>query len=73
MRETSANQSQRKRMKQIKVTIDELGQSTVEANGFKGKKCDVASVIGDAIGKVESKKIKPEYHQQVQQTQRIGG
>jgi hypothetical protein len=60
-------------MKQIKVTIDENGQATVEADGFKGKQCDVASAIGDAIGSTKSKKLKQEYHQQVQQSQHIGG
>lgn len=60
-------------MKQIKVTITDDAAVTVEASGFKGKQCDVASAIEQALGSTKSRKLKPEYHQPVAATQQIGG
>lgn len=60
-------------MKQIKVTITEDAAVTVDATGFKGKQCEVASAIEQALGSTKARKLKPEYHQPVVFTQQIGG
>lgn len=48
-------------MKKIKITVDRDGNATVEAFGFKGRSCLAATkAIEDALGKVKSRKEKPE-------------
>lgn len=49
-------------MKQIKITIDELGQIEIEAAGFKGKACEAATdAMIKALGVPVCTKKKPEY------------
>lgn len=61
-------------MKQIIVTIEEDGKSTVEAQCFKGKTCqDATKEIESALGSVTATKIKPEYHQKAAIHQKIKG
>ena len=50
---------------QIIITIDADGSTNVETKGFVGKTCkDASRFIEDALGKVQSDQLKPEYHQQ---------
>lgn len=53
--------------KEIIVTIDQLGNSTVEAVGFKGKGCtDATAAIEAALsggGGTVDRKMKPEFNQ----------
>ena len=60
-------------MKQeIIVTINPDGSTSVETKGYVGKSCkDASKFIEDALGKVESDKLKPEYHQQATSGNRI--
>lgn len=60
-------------MKQIKVIIEEDARVSVDAVGFKGKQCEVASVIEQALGSTKSRKLKMEYHQSAPVHLNIGG
>lgn len=61
-------------MKQIIVTIEEDGKSTVDVVGVKGKECaKLAQPIIDALGVATETKIKPEFHQQAALKQQVGG
>jgi len=52
-------------MKHIIVEVDELGQVTIEAVGFKGNACEKATAaLEKALGVPVSRKKKPEYHQE---------
>ena len=50
-------------MKQIKITIEENGDTVVEAIGFKGKSCqDATKQIEQALGSVQKSTKKPEFY-----------
>lgn len=53
-------------MKQIKIVIDQLGNPTIEASGFAGRSCEVATAPLDAVFAGGDKNVtkKPEYFQQ---------
>jgi hypothetical protein len=49
--------------KLITIEIDESGNATSEAAGFKGVGCTKAlKLLSDALGKVKSETLKPEYY-----------
>lgn len=52
-------------MKEIIVKINkETGEVEIEASGFSGKECEEATkAFEESVGKVESRKRKPEYYQ----------
>lgn len=60
-------------MKQeIIVTINPDGSTSVETKGYVGKSCkDASKFIEDALGNVESEKLKPEFYQSQQAGNRI--
>lgn len=63
-------------MKTIEVTVSPTGDIKIEAVGFKGADCDQATrFLEEALGTIQRKQKKPEYHQrqQTNQNQRIGG
>lgn len=50
---------------QIIVVFRPDGTTSVETKGYVGASCkDASAFIEKALGKVESEKLKPEYHQQ---------
>jgi NifU-like protein involved in Fe-S cluster formation len=51
-------------MKTINVEIKEDGTVVVQAVGFKGKACELATAaIEQALGKITSKRKTPEWYQ----------
>ena len=51
----------------VEITITTDNQVTVEARGFKGKGCEAATeAIEKALGAVDGKIKKPEYHQHLE-------
>lgn len=49
----------------IEITFDENGAPSIEGVGFKGKGCQEATEpFEKALGQVDDRKLKPEYHQQ---------
>ena len=61
-------------MEKVIITIGKGGETTVEAQGFKGKGCKAATeALERAIGSTTASKLKPEYHQTaVKQTAKAG-
>jgi hypothetical protein len=63
-------------MKQtIEVIISAAGEIKIDAVGFKGADCEHATkYLEEALGCVQQKQKKPEYHQRTKATnqQRIG-
>lgn len=50
--------------KQIVITVDKNGGFSIEAQGFQGNSCEQATAsLENALGKVDKKEYKPEYHQ----------
>ena len=50
-------------MEQIIVDIDVIGRVNIDAQGFTGKSCTEATEqIEIALGGVQARKEKPEYH-----------
>lgn len=50
---------------EIIVTINPDGLTSVETKGYVGKSCqDASRFIEEALGKVQSEKLKPEFYQQ---------
>lgn len=50
-------------MKQLLITVTPTGEVSIEATGFKGKGCEAATrAIEAALGTVQQRKKKPEYH-----------
>ena len=50
-------------MPQLEVLIDEDGNVSIEAIGFKGKACDLATAdLEKALGKVKTKNRKKEFY-----------
>ena len=63
-------------MKSIIVTVGPTGETSVEADGFKGKGCEAAAkAVEEALGKCTSRRYKPEYRQTAatQTKQQLGG
>ena len=59
----------------IEIIISAQGQVQIDAVGFKGPDCELATrFLEEALGVVGEKKKKPEYHQRqaTQQKQRVG-
>jgi len=51
-------------MKQIIVDIDTAGNTTIDAVGFSGLDCDMATAfLEEAMGQPRRKNSKPERHQ----------
>lgn len=51
--------------KSIEIEIAPNGDVKIESIGFKGKGCEAATkAIEDALGTTNSRRKKPEYHQQ---------
>ena len=62
--------------KSIEVTVSPIGEISIEAVGFKGADCEQATrFLEEALGTIQRKTKKPEYHQRTTNTQnqRIGG
>lgn len=63
-------------MKQtIEITVSPTGEVQIEAVGFVGSSCKAATkALEEALGKLELRQTKPEYHQQNRShhSQRIG-
>jgi hypothetical protein len=63
-------------MKTIIVTVSSTGETTVEAEGFKGKGCEAATkAVEEALGKRTGRRYKKEYTQAAmsQNKQQLGG
>ena len=59
----------------IEIIVSPTGDFTIEGIGFKGAGCEKATkFLEEALGVVNSKVKKPEFHQQavVQQQQQLG-
>lgn len=51
-------------MPEIKVTVDQLGGTVVETEGFQGKECmEATKQLKRALGKVTGEKKTKEFHQ----------
>jgi hypothetical protein len=51
-------------MKQIIITVDKNGGFTIEAQDYQGNECEQATAgLETALGKVDKRDHKPEYHQ----------
>lgn len=62
-------------MKSIEITVTQDGEVKIGAIGFKGKDCELATKpFEEALGAVQQRKKKPEYHSQTttQQNQSVG-
>jgi hypothetical protein len=60
--------------KTIEVIVNTGGGIKIDAVGFKGADCEKATAfLEKALGTVKGKTKKPEYHQRVQERQRLGG
>ena len=58
----------------IEVVVGKQGEIKIDAVGFKGADCEKATAfLEKALGTVKGKTKKPEYHQQTQREQRVGG
>ena len=59
----------------IEIVVSSTGEFTIEGVGFKGAGCEKATrFLEEALGVVNSKVKKPEFHQQArsQQQQQLG-
>ena len=59
----------------IEIVVSSSGEFTIEGVGFKGAGCEKATkFLEEALGVVNSKVKKPEFHQQavVHQQQQLG-
>ena len=64
------------RKRTIEVVVSPQGQVQIDAVGFKGPDCELATrFLEEALGAVAKKTKKPEFHQSAQKThhQRLGG
>jgi Protein of unknown function (DUF2997) len=53
----------------IRVVISPEGEVSIEAIGFQGDACEKATrQLEEALGTVETRRHKPEYHQRQSQT-----
>ena len=52
-------------MKSIEIVVSPIGEIQIEAVGFKGADCELATrFLEEALGSVKQKRKKPEFHQQ---------
>ena len=59
-------------MKMIILSVTPTAEIEVKGSGFKGKECDKAmEPITRALGSVKQRTNLPEYHQSVQEKQRV--
>lgn len=59
-------------MKQITISIDENGETTVDLEGYQGKGCDAAlKDLTDPGDTVLKKRVKPAYYQDARQQEKI--
>jgi hypothetical protein len=57
----------------IEIIIGVTGEIKIDAIGFKGPDCEKATqFLEEALGSVNQKAKKPEYHQRTQQRQTLG-
>jgi hypothetical protein len=59
----------------IEVLVSPIGEIQIDAVGFKGADCEHATkFLEEALGTVQQKQKKPEYHQRTKpkQQQKIG-
>ena len=59
----------------IEIVVSSTGEFTIEGVGFKGAGCEKATrFLEEALGVVDSKVKKPEFHQQAvsKQQQQLG-
>ena len=55
----------------IEITVSPMGEFSIEGIGFKGADCEQATKFLEvALGVVNSKVKKPEFHQQARSTQK---
>lgn len=60
-------------MKTIDILINPAGQLTINANGFEGADCEKATAfLEQALGELEQRQRKPEYHRRVRRQQLAG-
>jgi hypothetical protein len=60
----------------IEIIVSTQGQVQIDAVGFKGPDCELATkFLEEALGTIGNKQKKPEYHQSARNTQqqRLGG
>ena len=60
----------------IEIIISPQGQVQIDAVGFKGPDCELATrFLEEALGQVGAKQKKPEFHSTAQKThqQKLGG
>ena len=55
----------------IEIVVSTTGEFTIEGVGFKGPGCEKATkFLEEALGQVEERRKKPEFHQQAVSTQK---
>ena len=60
--------------KTIEVIVNTGGGIKIDAVGFKGADCEKATAfLEKALGTVNARRKKPEYHRQAQVQQKVGG
>ncbi len=62
-------------MKTVEIIIQTSGQLTINAAGFSGTDCERATAfLEQALGKLTTKQLKPEFYQRNQrhQQQKVG-
>lgn len=60
-------------MKTIDILINPAGRITINANGFEGADCEKATAfLEQALGELEQRQRKPEYHRRVKRQQKVG-
>ena len=58
-------------MRSIEITFTTLGETKIEAHGFKGKECKLKTEpFEKALGTVTEDKNKPEFYQNTNLTQK---
>jgi hypothetical protein len=59
-------------MKTIEILIQPAGQITINAHGFEGADCEKATAfLEQALGQLEQRQRKPEYHRRVRRQQPV--
>jgi hypothetical protein len=58
--------------KHIIIEISPYGETTIEAVGFKGQACQLATrALEQALGTIRDSKKKPEYYQHEERPQKV--
>jgi hypothetical protein len=59
-------------MKTIDILINPEGRLTINASGFEGADCEKATAfLEQALGELEQRQRKPEYHRRVRRQQQV--